>query len=124
MSDNDDDDGNDGDADDDSPSTEEETWSPVSSRGEQPAPRHAHSAVLHDDAMWVYGGMTDLQERNDFWRFDTGVCVCVLIKLLKLNITVFFSLYIIISIYFSNFDSHTSFRSRLHIQVFWAIYHS
>ncbi|XP_063875536.1 uncharacterized protein LOC135108443 isoform X2 [Scylla paramamosain] len=51
--------------------TQEETWSPVSSRGEQPAPRHAHSAVLHDDAMWVYGGMTDLQERNDFWRFDT-----------------------------------------------------
>jgi hypothetical protein len=27
---------------------------------------------LHDDAMWVYGGMTDLQERADFWRWDTG----------------------------------------------------
>ncbi|XP_050733388.1 uncharacterized protein LOC127006985 isoform X2 [Eriocheir sinensis] len=52
--------------------TREEAWSPVSSRGEQPAPRHAHSAVLHDDGMWVYGGMTDLQERNDFWRFDTA----------------------------------------------------
>jgi hypothetical protein len=22
--------------------------------------------------MWVYGGMTDLQERADFWRWDTG----------------------------------------------------
>ncbi|XP_037778566.1 uncharacterized protein LOC119575159 [Penaeus monodon] len=49
----------------------EETWSQISSRGEQPAGRHAHSAVLYDNQMWVYGGMTDLQERNDFWRFDT-----------------------------------------------------
>ena len=62
----------DDDDDDDARFTEEDTWSPVSSRGEQPASRHAHSAVLHDDAMWVYGGMTDLQERNDFWRFDTS----------------------------------------------------
>jgi hypothetical protein len=22
--------------------------------------------------MWVYGGMTDLQERADFWRWDSG----------------------------------------------------
>ncbi|XP_066987286.1 uncharacterized protein [Macrobrachium rosenbergii] len=49
----------------------DETWTQLSSRGEQPAARHAHSAVLHDNQMWVYGGMTDLQERNDFWRFDT-----------------------------------------------------
>ncbi|KAK3862819.1 hypothetical protein Pcinc_027666 [Petrolisthes cinctipes] len=51
---------------------EEEKWSQVTSRGEQPPPRHAHSAVMHDNHMWVYGGMTDLQERNDFWRYDTG----------------------------------------------------
>nr|XP_045586690.1 uncharacterized protein LOC123748456 isoform X2 [Procambarus clarkii] len=51
--------------------TRDESWTQVSSRGEQPAPRHAHSAVMHDDQMWVYGGMTDLQERNDFWRYDT-----------------------------------------------------
>lgn len=38
---------------------------------EHPPARHKHSAVLHDDAVWVYGGMTDLQERNDFWRWDT-----------------------------------------------------
>ncbi|KAK7081046.1 hypothetical protein SK128_002034 [Halocaridina rubra] len=50
---------------------ENETWNQLSSRGEQPAARHAHSAVLHDNQMWVYGGMTDLQERNDFWRYDT-----------------------------------------------------
>ncbi|XP_066995627.2 RING finger protein B-like [Anabrus simplex] len=36
-----------------------------------PPARHKHSAILHDDAMWVYGGMTDLQERADFWRWDT-----------------------------------------------------
>ncbi|XP_042229745.1 tip elongation aberrant protein 1-like [Homarus americanus] len=52
--------------------TQEETWTQLSSRGEQPAPRHAHSAVMHDQQMWVYGGMTDLQERNDFWRYDTA----------------------------------------------------
>ena len=22
--------------------------------------------------MWAYGGMTDLQEKSDFWRFDFG----------------------------------------------------
>jgi hypothetical protein len=26
--------------------------------------------VLHDSAMWVFGGMTDLQDRADFWKFD------------------------------------------------------
>ncbi|XP_068231016.1 uncharacterized protein [Palaemon carinicauda] len=49
----------------------DETWTQLASRGEQPPARHAHSAVLHDNQMWVYGGMTDLQERNDFWRYDT-----------------------------------------------------
>ncbi|XP_068897613.1 uncharacterized protein [Tenebrio molitor] len=36
-----------------------------------PPPRHKHSAVIHDDAMWIYGGMTDLQERSDLWKWDT-----------------------------------------------------
>ena len=40
------------------------------SEGGSPPPRHRHSSVLHDSAMWVFGGMTDLQERSDFWRFD------------------------------------------------------
>jgi hypothetical protein len=40
--------------------------------GDLPPARHKHSSILHDDAMWVYGGMTDLQERADLWRWDTG----------------------------------------------------
>ncbi|XP_037068565.1 kelch domain-containing protein 3-like [Pollicipes pollicipes] len=47
--------------------------------------RHAHSAVVHDSAMWVFGGMTDLTERADLWKLDldsllwtalTGVLCC------------------------------------------------
>jgi hypothetical protein len=51
-----------------------ETWHLVSQGGtfDCPPPRHRHSAVLHDNAMWIFGGMTDLQERSDFWRFDFG----------------------------------------------------
>ncbi|XP_046391574.1 uncharacterized protein LOC124159707 [Ischnura elegans] len=39
--------------------------------GDRPPARHKHSAILHEECMWVYGGMTDLQERGDFWRWDT-----------------------------------------------------
>ena len=39
---------------------------------EAPTARHRHTTVLHDNAMWAYGGMTDLQEKSDFWRFDFG----------------------------------------------------
>lgn len=35
-----------------------------------PPARHKHSAILHNDAMWIYGGMTDLQERSDLWKWD------------------------------------------------------
>lgn len=37
---------------------------------EQPPPRHNHSCVIHDAAMWIYGGLTDLQPRADFWKWD------------------------------------------------------
>ncbi len=37
-----------------------------------PPPRHRHSSVVFDQGMWVYGGMTDLQDRSDFWRLDFG----------------------------------------------------
>ena len=48
-----------------------ETWHLISQGGsEVPSPRHRHSSVLHDNAMWIYGGMNDLQEKSDFWRFD------------------------------------------------------
>lgn len=35
-----------------------------------PPARHRHTAVVFDHGIWVYGGMTDLQERSDLWRFD------------------------------------------------------
>ncbi|XP_015786238.1 probable cyclin-dependent serine/threonine-protein kinase DDB_G0292550 [Tetranychus urticae] len=37
---------------------------------DQPSPRHSHSAIVHDNCMWVYGGMTDLQEKGDFWKWN------------------------------------------------------
>lgn len=51
-----------------------ETWHLVSQGGavDGAPPRHRHSAILHDNAVWIFGGMTDLQERSDFWRFDFG----------------------------------------------------
>ena len=56
--------------------TASQTWHLVSQGGlvdpNGPPPRHRHSAVLHNNALWVFGGMTDLQERSDFWRFDFG----------------------------------------------------
>lgn len=47
-----------------------------------PPPRHKHSAVIHDDAIWIYGGMTDLQERSDLWKWDivTGTWVGIKTK--------------------------------------------
>ncbi len=40
--------------------------------GEGPGARHGHSAIVHDQAMWVFGGMCDLQARNDFWKWSFG----------------------------------------------------
>ncbi|XP_050448440.1 uncharacterized protein LOC126849978 isoform X1 [Cataglyphis hispanica] len=51
---------------------ETESWHLLSSSESGPAARHKHSAVLHGDAMYIYGGMTDLQERNDCWRWDVN----------------------------------------------------
>lgn len=50
-----------------------ESWhllSGGSSSHNVPPPRHKHSAVLHSESMWIFGGMTDLQERQDLWRWD------------------------------------------------------
>jgi hypothetical protein len=52
-----------------------EQWhsmSDSSSSNEHPAPRHTHSAVIHNNCMYVYGGMTDLNVRSDFWKWDFG----------------------------------------------------
>lgn len=48
----------------------------VSKSDSIPAARHKHSAVIHDDTMWVYGGMTDLNERQDLWRIDLREYLC------------------------------------------------
>jgi len=47
------------------------TWHLVSQGGAADCPpKHHHSAVVHNQAMWVFGGMSDLQERSDCWKFD------------------------------------------------------
>lgn len=50
---------------------ETESWHLLSNGKVYPPARHKHSMVIHDSSIWVYGGMTDLQERSDLWRFDT-----------------------------------------------------
>ncbi|XP_043270691.1 uncharacterized protein [Venturia canescens] len=59
---------------------ETESWHLLSSSECGPAARHKHSAVLHCDAMYVYGGMTDLQERSDCWRWDVNTASWYLLK--------------------------------------------
>ncbi|XP_014272328.1 uncharacterized protein [Halyomorpha halys] len=50
---------------------ESESWHLISN-GKSSAPaRHKHSMVIHDGSIWIYGGMTDLQEKSELWKFDT-----------------------------------------------------
>ena len=42
--------------------------------------RHGHSAIVHDNHMWVYGGMTDLQARDDFWMWSFSKSGFLLLK--------------------------------------------
>lgn len=51
---------------------EKRFWWPTTYTGcsEVPSGRHDHSVVVHDASMWVYGGMTDLQAKADFWKWD------------------------------------------------------
>eukprot|EP00057_Strongylocentrotus_purpuratus_P018506 XP_011672980.1 PREDICTED: uncharacterized protein LOC100890755 [Strongylocentrotus purpuratus] len=37
-----------------------------------PPPRHGHSAVIHDNAMYIYGGSKNLQRLQDMWKWDFG----------------------------------------------------
>ena len=45
-----------------------------------PSPRYCHSAVVHDRAMWVFGGLEGLQAKSDLWRISLGrkplLCLC------------------------------------------------
>ncbi|XP_014242265.1 uncharacterized protein LOC106662584 [Cimex lectularius] len=50
---------------------ETESWHLLSNGRVSPPARHKHSMVIHDSSIWIFGGMTDLQERSDLWRFDT-----------------------------------------------------
>ena len=55
---------------------EKEMWHFAYSESMQddgPGARHAHSAIVHDQAMWVFGGMCDLQPKNDFWKWSFGM---------------------------------------------------
>ncbi|KAG8536569.1 hypothetical protein GDO81_026081, partial [Engystomops pustulosus] len=47
-------------------------WAPLSphTRGMGPGPRHGHSCVTHNAAMFLFGGLKNMAEQNDFWRFD------------------------------------------------------
>ena len=85
-----------------------QTWHLVSQGGmvDGPPPRHRHSAVLHNNALWVFGGMTDLQERSDFWRFDFGKY-----RLLD-NFMKPIILWIAKTIFIQNYCSHVSVSRR------------
>ena len=49
------------------------TWHLVSQGGAADCPgRHHHTALVHQASMWVFGGMSDLLERSDCWRFNFG----------------------------------------------------
>ncbi|KAM9305046.1 kelch domain-containing protein 10-like [Gastrophryne carolinensis] len=47
-------------------------WSALSprTRGLGPGPRHGHSCAAHNAAMYLFGGLKNMTEQNDFWRFD------------------------------------------------------
>ncbi|XP_069838530.1 kelch domain-containing protein 1-like [Dendropsophus ebraccatus] len=47
-------------------------WSQLSphTRGLGPGPRHGHSCVTHNAAMFLFGGLKNMAEQSDFWRFD------------------------------------------------------
>ncbi|XP_075037239.1 kelch domain-containing protein 10-like [Mixophyes fleayi] len=47
-------------------------WSALSprTRGLGPGPRHGHSSVTYNAALYLFGGLKNMAEQNDFWRFD------------------------------------------------------
>lgn len=66
----------------------------TAAEGELPDPRHCHTAVVHDSAMWVFGGITDLQERADLWKYSFRECLnvsefCIVVKLVNYITAIF-----------------------------------
>ncbi|XP_072274032.1 kelch domain-containing protein 10-like [Pyxicephalus adspersus] len=47
-------------------------WSALSprTRGLGPGPRHGHSSATHNSTMYLFGGLRNMAEQNDFWSFD------------------------------------------------------
>jgi len=41
--------------------------------GPRPAPRRAHSAVMYNNKLWIFGGGTGLTALNDVWALDLSV---------------------------------------------------
>lgn len=35
-----------------------------------PEPRHSHSAIVHSDSMFIYGGLSNLKPMRDLWRWS------------------------------------------------------
>ncbi|KAG8125212.1 hypothetical protein E2320_020446 [Naja naja] len=47
-------------------------WAPLlaASSGNNPGPRHGHSAVVYGNGMYLFGGLMGLSEQKDFWMWD------------------------------------------------------
>lgn len=41
-----------------------------STSARQPEPRHSHSAIVHADSMYIYGGLSNLKSMGDLWRWS------------------------------------------------------
>ncbi|XP_051998524.1 leucine-zipper-like transcriptional regulator 1 homolog [Xyrauchen texanus] len=50
---------------------ESRVWSLLSGVQDGPGPRHCHSAVTHQDCIYLYGGLQGLREKRDLWRWCT-----------------------------------------------------
>ena len=35
--------------------------------------RHSHSAVVHNNAIWIFGGFENRGRKNDLWKWDFGI---------------------------------------------------
>lgn len=45
-------------------------WSLLSSAQGGPGPRHGHSAMTHQDCMYLFGGLQGLKEQKDLWSWN------------------------------------------------------
>ncbi|KAF5903829.1 actin-fragmin kinase-like isoform X1 [Clarias magur] len=54
-------------------------WSLLNSTQMGPGSRHSHSAIVHQDYMYLYGGLQGLKEQRDLWRWcwDSHAWTCI-----------------------------------------------